>query len=107
MIAEKTNTAQQLIEKISSSAGKVDFMNDSALTRALFYLEEKGIPTMIYYPIPLHFQTAYKLDGFGPGSFPVTEQLSKTVISLPIHTEMTNDELMYICSTIKEYSRHA
>jgi Fe-S cluster assembly protein SufD len=45
MIAEKTNTAQQLIEKISSSACKVDFMNDSALTRALFYLEEKGIPT--------------------------------------------------------------
>lgn len=71
------------------------------------YLEEKGIPTMIYYPIPLHFQTAYKMDGFGPGSFPVTEQLSKTVISLPIHTEMTDDELMYICSTIKEYSRHA
>lgn len=45
MIAEKTNTAQQLIEKISSSAGKVDFMNDSALTKALFYLEETGIPT--------------------------------------------------------------
>ncbi|MDX2172315.1 MAG: Fe-S cluster assembly protein SufD [Bacteroidota bacterium] len=45
MIAEKTNTAQLLIEKISSSAGKVNFINDSALTKALFYLEEKGIPT--------------------------------------------------------------
>lgn len=45
MIAEKTNTAQQIIEKISSSAGKVDFMNDVALTKALFHLEEKGIPT--------------------------------------------------------------
>jgi Fe-S cluster assembly protein SufD len=45
MIAEKTNTAQLLIEKISSTAGKVNFINDSALTKALFYLEEKGIPT--------------------------------------------------------------
>ena len=45
MIAEKTNTAQLLIEKISSTAGKVNFINDSAITKALFYLEEKGIPT--------------------------------------------------------------
>jgi UDP-2-acetamido-2-deoxy-ribo-hexuluronate aminotransferase len=71
------------------------------------YLEDKGIPTMIYYPIPLHFQKAYKREGFGEGSFPVTEQLSKTVISLPIHTEMTEEELNYICHTIKEYPRHA
>jgi UDP-2-acetamido-2-deoxy-ribo-hexuluronate aminotransferase len=67
------------------------------------YLEERGIPTMIYYPIPLHFQEAYKRDGFGEGSFLVTEQLSKTVISLPIHTEMTHEELTYICDTINAY----
>jgi UDP-2-acetamido-2-deoxy-ribo-hexuluronate aminotransferase len=71
------------------------------------YLEGKEIPTMIYYPIPLHFQKAYKREGFREGSFPVTEQLSKTVISLPIHTEMTEEELTYICETIKEYPRHA
>lgn len=71
------------------------------------YLETKGIPSMIYYPIPLHFQEAYKRDGFGPGSFPVTEQLSKTVISLPIHTEMTHEELTYICNTINAYPQHA
>ncbi len=44
MIAEKSHTAQNLIDKISVSAGKVNFINDSALTKALFYLEEKGIP---------------------------------------------------------------
>jgi UDP-2-acetamido-2-deoxy-ribo-hexuluronate aminotransferase len=71
------------------------------------YLEGKEIPTMIYYPIPLHFQKAYKREGFREGSFPVTEQLSKTVISLPIHTEMTEEESTYICETIKEYPRHA
>jgi len=45
MIAEKTNTAQQIIETVSASAGKVSFMNDSVLTKAIFYLENKGIPT--------------------------------------------------------------
>jgi len=68
------------------------------------YLEEKNIPSMIYYPIPLHLQKAYKRDGFGEGSFPVTEKLSKTVLSLPIHTEMTESELSYICQAIKEYN---
>ncbi|MBS1680864.1 MAG: DegT/DnrJ/EryC1/StrS family aminotransferase [Bacteroidetes bacterium] len=67
------------------------------------YLQEKGVPTMIYYHIPLHFQKAYHQKGFGEGSFPVTEKLSKTVLSLPIHTEMTEDELSYICETIQSY----
>ncbi len=67
------------------------------------YLESKGIPTMIYYPVPLHFQKAYQKPAFGEGSFPATEQLSKTVLSLPIHTEMTEEELTYICDTIKQF----
>jgi UDP-2-acetamido-2-deoxy-ribo-hexuluronate aminotransferase len=67
------------------------------------HLEKHGIPTMIYYPMPLHFQKAYKREQFGPGSFPVTENLSKTVLSLPIHTEMKDDEMSYICSEIKSF----
>lgn len=67
------------------------------------YLEENGVPSMIYYPIPLHFQKAYTRKQFGEGSYPVTEKLSKTVLSLPIHTEMTTDELSYICEVIKKY----
>ena len=67
------------------------------------YLHDQGVPSMIYYHIPLHFQKAYRQKGFGEGSFPVTERLSKTVLSLPIHTEMTEDELSYICQTIKAF----
>lgn len=67
------------------------------------FLESKSVPTMIYYPVPLHFQNAYRRAEFGPGSFPVTEALSKTVISLPIHTEMTDEEMAYITQTIKEF----
>jgi UDP-2-acetamido-2-deoxy-ribo-hexuluronate aminotransferase len=69
------------------------------------YLEEKGIPTMIYYPVPLHFQKAYRRDGFGQGSFPVTEKLSEIVISLPIHTEMKPAEMEHIISSIKNFYR--
>ena len=68
------------------------------------YLADKQVPTMIYYPIPLHLQNAYRQEKFGEGAFPVTEKLSRTVLSLPIHTEMTEDELSYICQTIKEYN---
>jgi UDP-2-acetamido-2-deoxy-ribo-hexuluronate aminotransferase len=68
------------------------------------YLTEKNVPSMIYYHIPLHLQKAYRQKGFEEGAFPVTERLSKTVLSLPIHTEMTEDELSYICQVIKEYN---
>lgn len=67
------------------------------------YLEAKGIPTMIYYPVPLHFQKAYRQVGVDEGSFPVTESLSKSVISLPIHTEMNLEELEFISTSIKEF----
>ncbi|NBP70959.1 MAG: DegT/DnrJ/EryC1/StrS family aminotransferase [Cytophagia bacterium] len=67
------------------------------------HLEDKGVPTMIYYPIPLHLQKAYSRDGFGEGSFPLTESLSKEVLSLPIHTEMKEEQLNYIVNSIKEF----
>jgi UDP-2-acetamido-2-deoxy-ribo-hexuluronate aminotransferase len=67
------------------------------------YLATKGIPTMIYYPVPLHLQKAYKTKGFDEGAFAVTEKLSKTVISLPIHTEMKADELEFICSIVEQF----
>jgi UDP-2-acetamido-2-deoxy-ribo-hexuluronate aminotransferase len=67
------------------------------------YLEKQGIPTMIYYPVPLHLQQAYRRQAFGEGSFPVTEELSRCVISLPVHTEMTTDQLDYVCQAIKNF----
>jgi dTDP-4-amino-4,6-dideoxygalactose transaminase len=67
------------------------------------HLTAAGIPTMIYYPIPLHLQNAYRQKEFGEGSFPVTERLSKSVLSLPIHTEMTKDQLEFISTTILRF----
>jgi UDP-2-acetamido-2-deoxy-ribo-hexuluronate aminotransferase len=60
------------------------------------FLSEKGIPTMVYYPIPLHFQKAYAAPEYQEGSLPVTENLCKCVFSLPISTEMDEEQLGYI-----------
>lgn len=67
------------------------------------YLTANDIPSMIYYPVPLHLQPAYRRTGFGEGSFPVTEKLSKTVISLPIHTELEHNQLAYICDVVNRF----
>ncbi|MCE3258486.1 MAG: putative PLP-dependent enzyme involved in cell wall biosis [Bacteroidetes bacterium] len=63
-------------------------------------LAEKGIPAMIYYPIPLHKQKAFKSDRNKDGSFPVTEKLCASVLSLPMHTELDEDTLNYITKTV-------
>jgi dTDP-4-amino-4,6-dideoxygalactose transaminase len=78
-------------------------IEDGKRTDFKAYLEKHEIPSMIYYSIPLHLQKAYRRPGFGEGSFPVTEKLSASVISLPIHTEMNDEQLNYICSTIGNY----
>ena len=67
------------------------------------YLDSFGIPSMVYYPVPLHFQKAYKIPGIGEGAFPASERLSARVISMPIHTEMDEEQLFYICEKIKNY----
>jgi UDP-2-acetamido-2-deoxy-ribo-hexuluronate aminotransferase len=67
------------------------------------FLKSKGIPSMVYYPMPLHFQKAYQKFGRGPGSYPVAERLSKEVISLPIHTEMSTEQLDFICTQIRHF----
>eukprot|EP01029_Cantina_marsupialis_P032254 TRINITY_DN966_c1_g2_i1.p3 TRINITY_DN966_c1_g2~~TRINITY_DN966_c1_g2_i1.p3 ORF type:complete len:392 (-),score=52.21 TRINITY_DN966_c1_g2_i1:7343-8518(-) len=59
-------------------------------------LAEYGIPSMIYYPLPLNLQRAYKDDRFPKGSFPVAEMLCKSVLSIPIHTEMRREQLEFI-----------
>ena len=67
------------------------------------YLNNKGIPAMVYYPVPLHLQNAYKYLGYKYGDFPVAEELANKVISLPMHTELDEEQLNYIANTIYEY----
>ena len=69
------------------------------------YLAQQGIPSMIYYPLPLYKQEAFSK--FVPAGFslPITEELCRSVLSLPIHTEMTEEELGYISGTVLEFKK--
>jgi len=67
------------------------------------HLLDKGIPCAIYYPIPLHSQKAYLDPRYKEEDFPVTNQLVKEVISLPMHTELEDDQISYITESVLEY----
>lgn len=65
-------------------------------------LAERGIPAMIYYPVPLHQQKAYLDPRYKDGDFPVAERLAACVLSLPMHTELDEEQLEYITSNVLE-----
>ncbi len=67
------------------------------------HLQSKEIPCGVYYPIPLHLQKAYADERYNEADFPITNQLVKEVISLPMHTELTDDQIDFITNTIIEF----
>ena len=68
------------------------------------HLRRLGVPTMIYYPLPVHAQPAYAYLGYRAGQFPVAERLCGMVLSLPIHPLLTVQQVDYIADTIKAHS---
>ena len=67
------------------------------------HLLNKGIPCAIYYPIPLHSQKAYLDSRYKEEDFPVTNQLVKEVISLPMHTELDEEQIKFITDSVLEF----
>jgi UDP-2-acetamido-2-deoxy-ribo-hexuluronate aminotransferase len=67
------------------------------------HLNSKDIPAMIYYPVPLHLQKAYLDPRYKPGDFPVTEALCASVVSLPMHTELDEEQLNQIVTSVLEF----
>jgi dTDP-4-amino-4,6-dideoxygalactose transaminase len=63
-------------------------------------LKTLGIPAMVYYPVPLHLQKAYRNERYKEGDFPNAETLSQTVLSLPMHTELDEEQLEYITQNL-------
>jgi dTDP-4-amino-4,6-dideoxygalactose transaminase len=64
-------------------------------------LKESSVMAMIYYPVPLHLQEVHKYLGIKEGSLPVTETLSKKVISLPIFPELTEEQIIHVANSVK------
>lgn len=65
-------------------------------------LAEREIPSMVYYPVPLHLQKAYQDPRYKAGDFPVAERLAGCVLSLPMHTELDDEQLSVITSAVSE-----
>lgn len=76
---------------------KLKEVNRAAL---IAHLASLNIPAMVYYPVPVHQQKAYRSDRYTDGDFPVAEQLSASVISLPMHTELTGDQMELITQSV-------
>lgn len=70
------------------------------------HLQKKNIPSMIYYPTPMHLQKGYAHLGYKEGDFPVSEDLCSRVVSLPIHTEMDEQQLEYITQEVLNYCKN-
>ena len=64
-------------------------------------MKEKNIPVMVYYPVPLHEQTAYKNLGYGNVVLPYCSDVAKRVFSLPMHPYLKQEEVKFICDTLK------
>lgn len=69
------------------------------------FLTERGVPTLIYYPLPLHLQKLYVDLGFKAGDFRIAEQISKEILPLPMYPELTNEQVDYVCQLISEFFR--
>ncbi len=67
------------------------------------HLKVMGIPSMIYYPKPLHMQEAYRYLGYSEGDFPNAEIQAQQVLSLPMHTELSEEQLSYITDSIQKF----
>lgn len=77
----------------------IDFSRDELID----FLKEKQIPAMIYYPVPIHLQKAYQHYVKAGENYPISEHLSKVVFSLPMHTELDEEQLEYITNSVLEF----
>jgi len=69
----------------------------------LEYLKKNGILCLIHYPVPVHLQHSFKDLGYKRGDFPVTEECTREILSLPIFPELTLKEIRYVCDVIKKF----
>ncbi len=72
---------------------------DESLSR----LQENGVAAGVYYPLPLHLQDCFKYLNYAQGDFPITEEVSKQILSLPIYPEMTGAQIDYVIKSMKSF----
>ncbi len=72
-------------------------------SKLIEHLNQKGIPSMVYYKIPVHLQRGYKKYGYSRGDFKITEDISNRILSLPMHPYLNKEDQNQIISTLNKY----
>lgn len=67
------------------------------------HLADNGVPTLIYYPLPLHLQKLYANLNFKEGDYPVAEEISKKILPLPMYPELTDEQVDYVCEKVAAF----
>jgi dTDP-4-amino-4,6-dideoxygalactose transaminase len=67
------------------------------------FLTSRGIGTDVYYPLPLHLQRCFEYLGYREGDFPVSENLARTTLALPVFPELTADDIGRVCTAVDEF----
>ena len=67
------------------------------------YMRDKGVPSAIFYPMPLHLQKCFSYLGYKEGDFPESEKASSEVLALPIYPELSAENQKYVIKTIKDF----
>lgn len=113
----RQDIAKQYFDKIKNPIIKLPLQTDSVFghvyhvfavrcnerDRLEKFLNDRGIKTVKHYPIPMHLQGAYKDLNFKVGDFPVAEEISKTILSLPMFYGMTDEQINYVISALNEF----
>ena len=108
-ILKRQNVADFYTHLLKNQIDSIPFVNDKCSSVWAQYsirlsdrefvqktLKEKGIPTAIYYPKPLHLQECFRYLGYKKGDFKISEAISKDIISLPMNPYLSNNEQSYI-----------
>ena len=116
LISERISIAQKYLERIKNPTIQLPMVRDGVRhvwhlftiqtrNRDQFqqYLKDKGISTKIHYPIPPHLSDAYHNLGYSKGSFPITEEIADSILSLPLYNGMTEEEIEYVIDTINSF----
>ncbi|MBZ9634153.1 DegT/DnrJ/EryC1/StrS family aminotransferase [Clostridium sp. FP1] len=103
---EKINNSKivlPVVNLIEDSVWHVFAVRTEYRTELERYLKDSGIGTLIHYPIPLHLQQAYKELGYKLGDFPIAEEISRTILSLPIWYGMSEEEINYVIGVLNQW----
>ena len=72
-------------------------------SRLIAHLRDKGIDCRIYYPLPLHLQKCFRYLGYKKGDFPESEKASRQLLAIPVHPDLTREEMDYIVRSIRRF----